>query len=372
MRSLIYILLLSVSFECAAQQILVSLFNSVPVKGLTISLYEGNYIITGNQENLEGLQKGKIFYITLYNKSMLVHNLNGPVGCFDEIEIQSKTDSGKFMISIIDPKVEGRIYTGSLKLKIDYRRVMLMNEINIEKYISGVVEAETGINARPEFYKAQALLCRTYLFNHLNRHESEGFNLCDEVHCQAYKGISTNFIFKSTHLTNNKVIVDSDKNLITASFHANCGGITESSLNTWLKPESYLIPVKDPYCLVSGGAHWEKKISLNEWKKYLITHGVKTTALPAAALELKNTGRQNYYRVNKDSILMRQIRADWNLKSSFFQVIVKNNMVLLKGSGYGHGVGLCQEGAIKMASKGFTYEEIIKFYFKGVKIENLK
>jgi stage II sporulation protein D len=117
---------------------------------------------------------------------------------------------------------------------------------------------------------------------------------------------------------------------------------------------------------------WEVKVPLHEWKKYLNTHGVKTQSAPVSSLEIKSGKRLNYYRVNKDSIMTKQIRTDWNLKSSYFQIDVKGNTVHIKGQGYGHGVGLCQDGAMNMAKKGLSYSEIINFYFKNVKITDIR
>ena len=66
------------------------------------------------------------------------------------------------------------------------------------------------------------------------------------------------------------------------------------------------------------------------------------------------------------------IRSDLNLRSTFFSVFVNGDSVILKGRGYGHGVGLCQEGAMEMASKGFSYRDIISFYYSGVIITDVK
>ncbi|HEX3007263.1 MAG TPA: SpoIID/LytB domain-containing protein, partial [Bacteroidales bacterium] len=254
-----------------------SIWNSQPVKGLTLALYEGGYDFYSDNQRISGFDEGKIFYITLYNNSLLLSNTTGSIGIFDDLFITSRNDSSRIQIASIDPKLSARVYSDNIHLKIEYGRILILNELDIEKYIAGVVEAEAGVNALPEFYKAQSLLCRTYLYDHLNRHETEGFNLCDEVHCQAYKGTSpfTRFVYQSTVQTRNKVITDSNNELVTASFHANCGGQTESSLNTWLKKEDYLVPVVDDYCLKSANATWEKKVSLAEWKKYLISHGIK-------------------------------------------------------------------------------------------------
>ncbi|NJK95949.1 MAG: SpoIID/LytB domain-containing protein [Bacteroidales bacterium] len=236
-----------------------------------------------------------------------------------------------------------------------------------------MVEAETGVNTLPEFRKAQAILCRTYLYNNLNRHLSEGFNLCDEVHCQAYKGQTpfTAEIYKSTNATSGLVITGSDNNLILAPFHGNCGGETETSENTWINNHEYLRPLKDIYCLKSPNSNWSKSLTIKEWKVYLLKNDFDIKALSNAAFEMKGPGRKQYYKVGKDSMLTKQMRADWNLKSSYFQVFYKDGAVILKGHGYGHGVGLCQDGAMRMALLGKNYTEIINYYFKNVKIQQL-
>lgn len=373
MRNALIIILLLFSFEITAQ-IWVSTFNSLPVKTLVISSYTGNYHIGCEEETVALFTRGKIFYISLYDKGLLISDENGQLGCYEELTITPKNDTARLRIALIEPKASARIYFGNIHLKIEYGRILILNEINNEQYIAGVVEAESGINAQPEFYKTQALLCRTYMYSHVNRHETEGFNLCDEVHCQAYKGCTpfTGYILKSTIKTAGKAIVDETNNPITAAFHANCGGETESAMNIWLKPENYLVPVKDPHCQHMPNSNWEVKIPLHDWKKYLNNHNVKTQGLPVSTFEIKNKNRLNYYRINKDSILTKQIRADWNLKSSYFQINVKNNTVHIKGQGYGHGVGLCQDGAMNMAKKGSTYTDIINFYFKNVKITDVK
>jgi stage II sporulation protein D len=66
------------------------------------------------------------------------------------------------------------------------------------------------------------------------------------------------------------------------------------------------------------------------------------------------------------------IREDMKLRSSFFSVIAARDSVLLKGKGYGHGVGLCQEGAMEMANRGSTYQQIIDFYYNEVIITDIK
>ena len=82
--------------------------------------------------------------------------------------------------------------------------------------------------------------------------------------------------------------------------------------------------------------------------------------------------RQNDYSLGSFSIPFSKIRTDLRLKSAFFSVQQEGNNIILKGRGYGHGVGLCQEGAMVMASKGFKFREIIGFYYPDVIITDIK
>jgi stage II sporulation protein D len=89
-------------------------------------------------------------------------------------------------------------------------------------------------------------------------------------------------------------------------------------------------------------------------------------------LNFSQLSRAAVYRAGTFTLPLRQIRTDLNLRSSFFSLKVEGDSVILKGRGYGHGVGLCQEGAMVMASKGFDYKQIIDFYYTGVRITDIK
>jgi stage II sporulation protein D len=78
------------------------------------------------------------------------------------------------------------------------------------------------------------------------------------------------------------------------------------------------------------------------------------------------------YKTGSFSMPLRSLRSDLNLRSTFFSVYAIGDSIVLKGRGYGHGVGLCQEGAMEMAAKGFNYKQIIDFYYFGVLISDIK
>jgi stage II sporulation protein D len=354
-----------------AQSVRISLFNDLSLQTVVISIPGNSYRLECDSQKIAGPETNDAYYITLLNDKLLIRNKLNPLGLYHNFRLIPLKADAYFTINPIIPKSTSRQYDDGLNVSVAYNRISIINEINADDYISGVVEAEAGINATIEFYKAQSVLVRTYLYGHSKKHESEGFNLCDGVHCQAYKGRSTKnpIIINATKATSGYVALYNDTAYITAAFHANCGGYTESAQNAWLSQKNYLVPVKDPFCQNSPAARWEKTITLEEWRIYLKNHGFKSAGkVPYIDFSVVNTERAQYYILKKDSIPYKQIRSDFQLKSSFFSISVTEKELTFKGRGYGHGVGLCQEGAIQMAKVGYKFEEILKYYFKGVEI----
>ena len=172
--------------------------------------------------------------------------------------------------------------------------------------------------------------------------------------------------------TRGLVILGPDSTLINAAFHSNCGGETVSSEDVWLTGQSYLKKVVDSYCSSSRNARWQKSFSITDWISYLKSSGFHNEPSDLSMLNFKQTTRQKEYRLGTLSIPFNQIRTDLDLRSAWFSVGVEGDSIVLYGRGYGHGVGLCQEGAMVMASRGFDYQKIIKFYYTGVIISDIK
>ena len=108
---------------------------------------------------------------------------------------------------------------------------------------------------------------------------------------------------------------------------------------------------------------------VDEWIRYLRTKGLLIGELKdTSILEMTLQHRQDYYRCGKDSLLFSVIRGDNGLKSDFFDVKVKGDQVILDGRGYGHGVGLSQEGAMEMARRGYRYTAILQYYYDQIQI----
>ena len=354
-----------------AREIWVSLYNSRQIQSLVMSAYNGPLTISVDDSVQYTIGDGQAVYAALRDGKIWLNDAQGEIGSFDHFTVQGADSSAIIRLRPVSPQVEARNYEDMVSLSVDVDRILLINRIDEKRYIAGVVEAEAGQGHTSEFYKAKAIICRTYLYGHIDRHENEGFHLCDEVHCQAYKGQcrSRNTILPAVAATQDTIVIDrKESKPILAAYHSNCGGETESAQNVWQTNLPYLAPVIDPYCISSPNARWQKTISLDDWIIYLVKNGFKPNPNIVTDFSFQQNRRTPIYQVNDFTTPVRQIRNDWQLRSTWFSVTVEEGNVVFRGRGYGHGVGLCQEGAIEMGRRGFKYDEIIHFYYRNVNI----
>ncbi len=316
-----------------------------------------------------------MLYVSLVGDRVLLRGENGMKRICGKLFLRPADSSGVIAIRPLHIPTGKRQYRGILEIIPEPTGLKLILDTSLEEYLAGVVYTEGGETTRIEFYKAQAVLCRTYTFRHFDKHGSEGFNLCDAVHCQAFLGTppSGHPVYRSVTETRGLVVTDRNGELITTAFHSNCGGQTADGHNVWIGDMPYLRPVKDTFCLYGRNARWTRSLPLSDWKNYLKEQGIPEEMLHSnAGLEFFQPERTDYYRLGDYTIPLARIREDWGLKSSFFDIVidqVDQDRVILKGRGYGHGAGMCQEGALKMSELGYTFYDMIHYYFHGVTIQ---
>lgn len=376
----IILLLFVISAQSIAfgAEVNVRILTAKVVKSFIFSSLNGNYILYSNGIPVADCDASGIFQMTLENDSILLKTFESTIGKFAEITIRSKNKEAGFKVRSLVPDTKIRSYDGDLDVKLtaDKSQFLLINNVDLEKYIAGVVESESGLGNKIEYYKLQAILIRTYLLAHLDRHALEGFQVCDDVHCQAYLNKSNNKnILTAIAQTKGMVIVDNDLNLITAAFHSNCGGQTVGSEDVWFMPTSYLKSKKDTFCLNQPHAKWQRKILMEDWKAYLqLKHNYMiedNAKMNQANNYSQPTGREVYFADKDLQIPLKIIRNDFKLKSTYFSVQENGEEVVLNGRGYGHGVGVCQEGAMKMAELNYTCTQILHFYYTNVNLIDL-
>lgn len=274
-----------------------------------------------------------------------------------------------FQIKPLKPQIAERRYEDGLEITSKNKSLFIINVVKTDNYIAGVVQSETwGATTNVDFFKIQAICCRNYLMNNLEKHTSEGYNLCDGVHCQAYKTrANKKEVTEGAYKSKGEVIVDSENNIIETLFHSNSGGVTVNAKDVWGKEVPYLVSVEDSFSVGCKNYQWEKYIKLKEWLNYFKNKGlnIKDKEIEDALI---NFSQQEGRKTDLLGIPLTTIRKDFNLKSTYFDVQKWGSEVKLTGKGYGHGVGMSQEGAIKMCEKGYEYWEVIEHYFKGVKV----
>jgi stage II sporulation protein D len=366
--ALVLIMMLINTLPNQGADIAIGLFYNRDVQSVVFSTVEGEYLLTGDGRQVAVIRQGEIFHIEHTGFGMEVHDTLQSYGVFKNLVFTGVSVDNVFQVKPVFPALPAKESDDVLNINLFNDALMLINRLSLEKYIPGTVEAEGGTNAGAEYYKAQAVLTRTFAVRNFHRHAHEGFNLCDGVHCQAFNGKSrmNTKIYAAAHSTEGEMLTDRTGAPILAAFHANCGGITGNASTEWNRDLPYLSPVRDPFCIKSEYRNWTKSIPLADWNAYL--QGKGYFGEPENLYSTTETGRQKYLDRVNNKLLLTEIRIDLKLNSSFFHVEPANGSVTIHGHGYGHGLGMCQQGAMEMARVGYTYMDILMFYFRRVKI----
>jgi stage II sporulation protein D len=369
-KSVIVSFLVIVSGLLHAADIRVGLFYGNNVQSIVFSVVEGEYMLSGDGRQIAVVRKSTMFHIEMSGSGMVVSDTSQSYGTYIKLEFKGVSATNVFQVKPVYPSLPSKESEDNLIMGMRDRSLQLINILDLEKYVPGTVEAEGGSNAGIEYYKAQAVITRTFAVKNFTRHATQGFNLCDGVHCQAFKGKShmNRLIYDAASQTSGKILVDETGNPIMTAYYANCGGITCSASMAWNKDLPYLISVHDPFCDRSSQRDWTKSIPLAEWKSYLSLKGVPDGTENVQSANV--AGRQKYLYPEIQRVPLTMLREDLKLKSSLFTIEESNGTVILHGHGYGHGVGLCQDGAIEMAKVGYDYMDILMFYFHGVTLVN--
>lgn len=367
------VFILTVYSTAVSAKVKIRLFSSQSPESALFSVTEGKYEVTGSNGEILAVPKGESVIIFRFNGKLAIKTRNREGFVCDSAVLAGKTGDDYFSVRVNGKSPVRQFYSGDLHCFPDLGTILLINICDIEKYIAGVVWAEGGNGKNMEYFKSQAVIARTYMYKYFGKHLPDRYNVCDNTHCQVYNGLSSDTIINVAALeTHDLVILAPDSTLTIAAFHSNCGGETSSSEDVWLTSQSYLKGVTDPFCLTSRNATWEKRMSLKEWLEFLSKSGYTGKTDDPSVFSFIQKSRLADYKTGSFTVPLRTMRTELNLRSAFFSVVAEGDTIVLKGKGYGHGVGLCQEGAMVMAAKGFNYQQIIDFYYFGVLISDIK
>lgn len=253
------------------------------------------------------------------------------------------------------------------------------NTLNLEEYVIGVVAAEMPASFEEEALKAQAIASRTYAMYKINT-SNNSYDLLTNISDQAYIDEEQmkekwqeeyeyyyNVIKEAVTSTNN-LIMTHDGEAICAFYFAISNGYTEEASLVFGEQQSYLESVD---------SSWDKNVN-----KFDVTTTIPRedfcrlleidcTSITINNIEKSSTGRVNNITVNNKNFKGTDFRKLLNLRSTDFTITINKDEILINTKGYGHGVGMSQYGANEMAKAGYTYEEILNYYYQNIKIEQI-
>lgn len=295
-------------------------------------------------------------------------------------------------------KLSSSCYPGYFFIKASNSKITAINMVNVEDYIRGVIPYEIGKldSSRFEALKAQAVATRTYVYKHFGTRDAMGFDVYADTKDQVYNGYrsATPLTDAAVKATEGEVLTYNGA-FIVAYYHSTCGGQTETMV-TWekknlpyLKSSPDLRPNGQPWCNESKFATWEKKFTEKELVSLFQKNGKEAKAsvpkfkkvrdiairkkLPSGRIyTLQVLTDKGTFNVTGDKVRWLFKKNGTILPSSLFSVHHEGKNWVLKGKGYGHGVGLCQMGVRERAHAGQGYFEILSHYYPGVTLERFE
>ena len=322
---------------------------------------------------------------------------------------------------------EEQTFRGTLRLVVEADKVLAINELPVEQYLESVISSEMSATSSPELLKAHAVISRSWLLCQMEKRKREGnekgnsffsfvkkddellrwydredhtlFDVCADDHCQRYQGItraSSPAVAEAIKATRGQVLVY-DNELCDARFSKCCGGQTEEFQYCWENiKKPYLVSVSDPFCHTSDkrilsqvlNDYDQETPDFYEWRvEYtqeelteLVNRKTKLDlgdivdlvpldrGMSGRIWRLQIVGTKRSFIIGKE-LEIRRALSETHLYSSAFKVKKVDNRFIIKGRGWGHGVGLCQIGAAVMGEKGYDYDDILLYYYRGAEIK---
>ncbi len=360
--------------------IIALLFSCTPSKKFFLEKYKSSGIDRINIRILIKKSNDRIL-ISSKTRMKVVDSKTGSVkfdGRGSDMYFEPEQVSGTIIIESWESPlaVDGVSFRGNIELHNVLGKIYVINVLKINEYLYGVVPCEIISTWEMEALKAQAVAARTYTYHNLVNKTKSLYDLDASTNFQLYKGISaekesTN---RAVDETSGKIAVYNGKPVI-AFFHSTCGGRTIDDKYVWNGDgQEYLKSVACNFCRESPYYNWEEKITLYEIREYLKDKYGAVGGINGISFQRKDTRIISAVIRHKNGIIklsgndLRLLFPEKKIKSMYFTAKQTKDGLLLKGHGWGHGVGMCQWGAKGMACEGAGYKEILTYYYKGVSI----
>ena len=257
-------------------------------------------------------------------------------------------------------------------------------QINLEKYLEGVVAGEINNDAPIEALKAQAVLARTFTLKFIKDDKSkyEGADISTDItESQAYNPDNINDNIRQAVAETKDLTVFYNDEYINAWFHSNSGGYTsfaKNGLNFSGDEPPYIKSIKtNETSNNTKNYKWYYTFTKDDILTTLRNMKINISSISTFKIGQKdNSGRSKTFIIGGKEISANNFRLNigsTKMKSTLItNIIINENSIYFEGQGYGHGVGLSQEYAIVLANEGKNYKEIISYFFKDIEIKSYK
>jgi stage II sporulation protein D len=249
----------------------------------------------------------------------------------------------------------------------------------LEPYVARVLSGEAARGSRPAALEALAITIRTFALANRGRHRADGFDVCDQTHCQVVRAADA-ATERAAQTTSGRVLLR-DGAPASVFYTASCGGRTEKPSNVWPGAEdpSFLPSQDDDAC--RGAPAWTAEIHARDLLRALRAAGFRGSRLRDARIAERN-GSGRVARLTLDGLRPDQISGQdlrvavgralgWqHIKSTAFNVRRRGDAYVFQGHGFGHGVGMCVIGAARLAERGANAGAILARYFPGLPISD--
>jgi stage II sporulation protein D len=273
-------------------------------------------------------------------------------------------------------------YRGDLDVQADADgRLSAVNLLGLEDYLAGVLPREVPASWPMTVLQAQAVASRTYALYRMEQAANLSYDVSADVLSQVYGGRGAESWRTSRALkrTRGRALVSGGQ-LIPAFFHASCGGHTEDALVVWNLDAAALRGTACPYCIGRPSYSWKRTIKNRTVQELLQSRGyrigritdidVRERSLSGRAVTLGIRDNDNRELALGATEFRAMLGYDV-VRSTMFDIRLQGADFAISGHGWGHGVGMCQQGACGMALEGSSMLDILRFYYNGITLKKM-
>jgi stage II sporulation protein D len=274
--------------------------------------------------------------------------------------------------------LNGVAYRGEFRIEKNARGdIDVINVLDVEAYLYGVVPKEMSPQWPLEALKAQAIAARTYALYQKEKSKDKDYDLIATTASQVYGGAAAESARSNQAVDETRgMVLLYNGQLALTYFHANSGGMTEEARRVWNADVPYLKGVRDDYSTKAPGCSWKLSLNIGKIRTDLNGKGFDVGQIERLVpLDISPSGRVTKIKIfhgGKESVLTGndfRLKTDpTQVKSTLFTMTNEGNEIHLEGKGSGHGVGMSQWGAYIMAREGISYGDILKHYYYGIEI----